>query len=49
MDEQPVVQNVAITSAVTLELHRYFADKQNVVCLYGILRSYIKRASDSSC
>jgi RNA polymerase sigma factor (sigma-70 family) len=44
MDEQPLVQNVAITSAVTLELHRYLADEQNVVCLYGILRSYIKRA-----
>ena len=35
MDEQP---------AVILELHRYFADGQNVVRLYGILRSYIKRA-----
>ena len=35
MDEQP---------AVILELHRYFADEQNVVCLYGILRSYVKRA-----
>lgn len=44
MDEQPVEQNVAITSAVTIELHRYFANEQNVVCLYGILRSYIKRS-----